>query len=308
MSGRVVYTGNVIVDIGLAIGAMPEPGGDVIASSSQITAGGGFNAMTAAARDGAPVLYAGQYGTGPFGSIVREALHGFAVAGPGLSDLDSGYSIVLVDDSAERTFVTYVGAEGQLRLADLRRAAIADDDVVVVSGYGLAHPVNAEALTAWLPGLPEAVRVVLDPSPLVADLPPGVLGAALARTDVLSANARETRLLTPALADAPLADRAAALRPRLRPGGTVIARDNSEGAWIADEQGVRLVPGFQVNAVDTTGAGDAHTGVLAAALLRADPIDTAVRRANAAAALAVTKRGPATAPEAAETDRLLNAR
>jgi sugar/nucleoside kinase (ribokinase family) len=305
MSGRVVYTGNVIVDIGLAIGAIPEPGGDVIASSSQITAGGGYNAMTAAARDGAPVLYAGQYGTGPFGTVVRDALAGFDVAAPGLRDLDSGYSVVLVDDGAERTFVTYVGAEGQLRLEDLRRVPVQADDVVVVSGYGLAHPVNAEALTAWLPGLPEETRVVLDPSPLVADLPAGVLGAALERTDVLSANARETRLMTPHLHDAPLPDRAEALRPRLRAGGTVLARDNSEGAWIADEAGVRRVPGFPVEAVDTTGAGDAHTGVLAAALLRGDPIDTAVRRANAAAALAVTKRGPATAPEAIETDRLL---
>ncbi|WP_335985667.1 PfkB family carbohydrate kinase [Glycomyces sp. MUSA5-2] len=305
MSGRVVYTGNVIVDIGLAVPALPEPGGDVLASASSITAGGGFNAMTAAARDGAPVLYAGQYGTGPFGAIVRDALRAFEVAGPGLRDMDSGYSVVLVDASAERTFVTYVGAEGQLRLEDLRRVAVTGEDVVVVSGYGLAHPVNAEALTAWLPALPEETRVVLDPAPLVADLPPGVLGAALARTDVLSANARETRLLTPGLADAPLSERAAALRPRLREGGTVLARDNSAGAWIADAEDTRLVPGFPVTAVDTTGAGDAHTGVLAAALLRGDPIDAAVRRANAAAALAVTRRGPATAPEAAETDRLL---
>jgi sugar/nucleoside kinase (ribokinase family) len=307
MSGRIVYTGNVIVDIGMAVEAIPEPGGDTIASASAITAGGGYNVMTAAARDGAAVCYAGQYGTGFFGSVVREALAegGFDVAQPGLVDLDSGYSVALVDASAERTFITHVGAEGRLGFEDLVRVRVDADDIVIVSGYGLAHPVNGEALARWLPRLPEAATVVLDPAPLVAQLPAAVLDAALARTDVLSANAREARLMTAELERAYLGERAEALRGRLRPGGVALVRDGGHGAWIADGRGVRLVPGFDVEAVDTTGAGDAHTGVLAAALTRGEELDAAVRRANAAAAIAVTRRGPATAPERVETDRLL---
>ena len=65
------------------------------------------------------------------------------------------------------------------------------------------------------------------------------------------------------------------------------------------------MPGFPVDAVDTNGAGDAHAGVLVAALLRGEGLLPAVRRANAAAAIATTRRGPATAPVAEETDRLL---
>jgi sugar/nucleoside kinase (ribokinase family) len=65
------------------------------------------------------------------------------------------------------------------------------------------------------------------------------------------------------------------------------------------------VPGFPVRAVDTTGAGDAHTGVLAAGLLGGLSLPSAVRRANAAAALAVTRLGPATSPTAEEIDALL---
>ncbi|SDD00210.1 PfkB family carbohydrate kinase [Glycomyces harbinensis] len=307
MSGRIVYTGNVIVDIGLAVEAIPEPGGDTIATASEITAGGGYNVMTAAVRDGATVTYAGQYGTGFFGTIVRDALAagGFDTAQPGLPDLDSGYSVALVDASTERTFITHVGAEGRLAYEDLVRVQVDPDDLVIVSGYGLAHPVNGAALARWLPGLPEATTVVLDPSPLVAGLPAPVLDAALARTDVLSANAREARLMTPDAEKAYLGERAQALRGRLRPGGIVIVRDGGHGAWIADDHGVRLVPGFDVAAVDTTGAGDAHVGVFTAALTRGEDLDAAVRRANAAAALAVTRRGPATAPERAETDRLL---
>jgi sugar/nucleoside kinase (ribokinase family) len=67
------------------------------------------------------------------------------------------------------------------------------------------------------------------------------------------------------------------------------------------------VPALAVTAVDTTGAGDAFGGVLAAALTRgADPL-AAARRATAASAIAVTREGPATAPTAAETDAALAA-
>ncbi|WP_431280453.1 PfkB family carbohydrate kinase [Leifsonia poae] len=65
------------------------------------------------------------------------------------------------------------------------------------------------------------------------------------------------------------------------------------------------MPGFSVDAVDTNGAGDAHGGVLAAALSRGAGMLDAARRANAAAAIAVTRSGPATAPTSAEIDALL---
>src|SRR6478735_3964393 len=113
---RLVFTGKVIVDIVMAIDRMPEPGGDVIASSSGLTAGGGYNTMVAAQRDGLPVVFAGQYGTGAFGAIVRAALDdaGFELAQSGIDDVDSGFTIALVDASTERTFVTSRGAEGRL--------------------------------------------------------------------------------------------------------------------------------------------------------------------------------------------------
>ncbi|MGO1562884.1 MAG: PfkB family carbohydrate kinase, partial [Actinomycetaceae bacterium] len=66
-----------------------------------------------------------------------------------------------------------------------------------------------------------------------------------------------------------------------------------------------LVPGIEVEAVDTNGAGDAHTGVLCADLAAGRPLMEAVRRANVAAGIAVTRRGPATSPTAAEIDARL---
>ncbi|WP_431219916.1 PfkB family carbohydrate kinase [Leifsonia xyli] len=197
-SPRLVFTGNVIVDIVMAVDRMPEPGGDVIASSSELTAGGGFNTMVAAQRDGLDVVFAGQYGTGMFGSIVRAAITdaGFELAQDGLPDVDSGYTIALVDASAERTFVTARGAEGRLTRADLDRVAVREQDLVYVSGYSLAHPVNAESLPGWLEALPPRSRVLFDPSPLVETFAPALIERILARTDILSTNAREARLMT----------------------------------------------------------------------------------------------------------------
>jgi sugar/nucleoside kinase (ribokinase family) len=68
---RLLYLGNVVVDIVLDVPALPRRGGDVLARGSQLTPGGGFNVMTAAARQGLPVAYAGAHGSGPFGDLAR---------------------------------------------------------------------------------------------------------------------------------------------------------------------------------------------------------------------------------------------
>jgi len=304
---RLIYTGNIVADIVMTIDGLPEVGGDTIASSSNITAGGGYNVMVAADRDGLPVTFAGQYGTGPFGAVVRSALTngGFRVVQSGLADLDSGYCIALVDRSAERTFVTYVGAEGRLTLADLEAVVVRPCDTVYVSGYSLAHPVNRDSLPPWLDALPAESRVITDPSPLIDVLDPATLRRVLRRTDVFSTNAREARLAS-GLQSLPAA--AAGLVDVIRPGGLVVVRDGANGCWLAGlDVGPEpvLVPGLPVVAVDTNGAGDAHGGVLAAALSRGVPPLEAARRANAAAALAVTRSGPATAPTAEEIDVFL---
>jgi sugar/nucleoside kinase (ribokinase family) len=304
---RLVLTGNVIVDLVLTVDALPDPGGDTLASSSRITAGGAYNVLVAARRAGLDVVFAGQYGTGPMGDVVRAALaaSGAEIAQAGLADVDSGYCVALVDATAERTFVTTVGAEGRLTRADLDRVPVTGADVVHVSGYSLADPVTAAALPGWLHDLPRATRVITDPSPLVVGLDPAVLGPVLQRTDVLTANAREAAAMTGRTG---AGAGATALVEHIRPGGFVVVRDGAAGCWLAGPpvgDAPVLVPGFLVRAVDTNGAGDAHAGVLAHGLALGLPSEEAARRANAAAALAVTRSGPATAPTAAELDAFL---
>ncbi|MCU1527454.1 MAG: sugar kinase [Frondihabitans sp.] len=307
---RLLHAGNAIVDIAFAVSALPEAGGDVLASSSSVTAGGAFNTLVAAQRDGLEAVHLGPVGTGPFADIVRSALAREEVtfAGSTMADLDTGCSVVLVDASAERTFVTRVGAEGELTREMLDRVEVEASDIVVVSGYGLAHPSNARAVPDWLDDLPTAVRVVFDPSPLIGTLPREPLERLLARADIVTANAREARLMTGAERAATGADVLLARLVEASPGlqRAAIVRDGAEGCWVATSGGpLERIPGFAITAVDTTGAGDTHCGVLCAALSRGSSLADAARRANAAAALAVAEHGAATAPTSAAIDALL---
>jgi sugar/nucleoside kinase (ribokinase family) len=85
-----------------------------------------------------------------------------------------------------------------------------------------------------------------------------------------------------------------------------VVRDGPKGCWVGRANALEHVPGFKVQAVDSNGAGDAHAGVFIAGLANGLNALDAARRANAAAALAVTHWGPATSPGTAEVDALLS--
>ncbi|GAA4532193.1 PfkB family carbohydrate kinase [Amycolatopsis samaneae] len=294
MTGRLVHTGQAIVDLVMRVGALPPPGGDVLASDVRLTAGGGFNVMAAAARAGAEVVYAGEHGTGRFGDIVRDALatEGIGVVQPPTTP-DTGVCVALVDATGERTFITETGAEGTLTAEHLARVAPEPGDLVYVTGYSLLRESNRDALLAWLPGL-RGQAVLLDPGPLAAEVPEEVWRALLPHVDILSCNATEARQMS-------TVDGADAVP-------VWITRLGAEGCDVSEDGVTVRVPGFPVEPVDTNGAGDAHTGVLAAELLRGRDVLAAAGRANAAAALAVGRYGPATAPDRDEVDRFLAAR
>jgi sugar/nucleoside kinase (ribokinase family) len=96
-----------------------------------------------------------------------------------------------------------------------------------------------------------------------------------------------------------------ALSQHLRAETLLVVRDGPNGCWVGRAGQIEHVPGFKVQAVDSNGAGDAHAGVFIAGLADGLKPAEAARRANAAAALAVTRWGPATSPGTAEVDALL---
>ena len=303
---RLVSVGNVIIDVTLRIPALPERGGDVLARDTGSTPGGAFNTLVAAVRQGVASAYGGGHGIGPLGDRVRSALEaeGIDVLLDPSPNADTGFDIALIDDEGERTFVTVFGAEASLSSPDLASIRLGGNDasghdLVHVSGYGLLASTNAGVLAPWIAAIAPGHTVLVDPGPLGPDISAAVLAAVALRADWFSCNLREALLLSGA-ADA--WDAAIALRKTWR---AVIIRLGPKGCLVAVDDDVVHVPGFAVEAIDTNGAGDAHTGAFLAGLAAGEAPTAAALRANACAALAVIRRGPATAPTVAEVQQLL---
>lgn len=296
---RLVFAGEAIVDVVMRVPGLPERGGDVLATGSEVTVGGGLNVMAAAARQGMPVLYAGGHGTGPWGDLVRAALaaEGIGVLRGPDPARDTGFDVALVEPDGERTFVTHLGAEALGAGGSWSRVPVRDGDLAYISGYGLAPERSGPILGEWAAALPGGVLLFLDPGPLAGEIPEPVLAPVLSRCDWLSCNEREAAVLSGA-SDA--ASAARLLRGRTA-RAQVIVRTGAAGCILA-AAAVSRIPAPEVRAVDTTGAGDAHAGVFLAGLAGGLSPARAAARANAAAALSVTRPGPATAPGRAELD------
>lgn len=271
-----ISVGNVVVDLLVELPALPSPGDDVTATSSGSSAGGSFNTLVAARRQGVRAVYAGTHGTGPFGDTVRAALalEDIGVLHAPAAGTDTGWDIAITDATGERTFLTTVGAESLLDAAALARIDLQYGDVLHVSGYSFARQPSGSSLAAWVPAVPDGVTVIVDPGPLGDAIPDAVR----ARADWWSRAEGEAA-----------------------GGRRQIVRRGADGCELGGEP----IPGFPAQGIDTNGAGDAHVGVFAASLSLGFDARTAAIRANAAAAIAVTRRGPATAPTRDQLERFL---
>lgn len=303
---RLLCVANAIMDVTAEVASFPEQGGDTLARSGSLRAGGaGFNVMVAARRLRVTCLYGGTHGTGPFGDAVRAAMagEGIEILHAAETEADTGWDIAITDDSAERTFITVVGAEAILTAERLASVTALPGDAVYVSGYGLQTEPQRTAVCEWLQRLPPDTMVVTDPGPLVADIPVAALEAVLARTNWWSANAREAEAMTGER------DPIAAAQQLAAKGCGVIVRRGEHGCVVAEPGSPpRVIAGFQVEAIDSNGAGDTHVGAFIASILSGLNPDDSARRANAAAAYSVTMRGPATGPTEHELELFMAAR
>ena len=299
---RLLHTGQVIVDLVMGLDTLPASGGDVLANSASFQVGGGFNVMAAARRNGLPVVYLGRHGEGRFGELARATMQaeGVEMALAASAGKDTGLCVSLTEASTERTFISHLGAEGELSADDLAQIVPRIDDYVYVSGYSLLLEGKAQPLLDWLLALPREIVVVFDPGPLVKAPDSALMRALLPRIDIWTSNGPEALAFTGA---ADMSQALPMLNQHLQ--ALLVVRDGPNGCWVGRGAETEHVPGFKVQAVDSNGAGDAHAGVFIAGLAQGLKPVEAARRANAAAALAVTRWGPATSPGVTEVDALL---
>lgn len=301
-AGRVVLMGQILVDRVLQ-GAGPIYGGGYERARDAGThVGGGFNALVAARRMGAEAVSLSPIGTGPHASLITDALarEGIVDAGPHVEGVDNGFCIALIDRRAERTFISTKGAETMTPAsawADFVRT-MSPDDVLYIDGYLMDHPANKEAAEAALRALPEGVRVILDVSPVI-----GIPESLPTHHAIISMNSVEARAIAKqSRLDGYLPFDSLSCHLAQTLGRDTLIRLGASGACFArsvgpnSETSAAHIPTPTVDAVDTNGAGDAHTGVLAASLAQGIPLERALVLANCAGALASTVVGPASCP------------
>ena len=301
-AGRVVLMGQILVDRVLQ-GARPiHGGGSEWARDGGTHVGGGFNALVAARRMGAEAISLSPIGTGPHASMIEAALarEGIVDAGPRVDGVDNGFCVAMIGHDAERTFISTKGAETmtpETAWADFVRM-MNPGDVLYIDGYLMDHPANREAAEAALRVLPEGVRVLLDVSPVI-----GIPESLPTHHAIISMNSVEARAIAKqSRLDGYLPFDSLSCRLAQTLGRDTLIRLGASGACFArsaspdSETSAAHIPTPTIDAVDTNGAGDAHTGVLAASLALGIPLERGLVLANCAGALASTVPGPASCP------------
>ncbi len=308
MSGRaIVVTGSLNMDFVVQVERLPAPGETARGSNFQTIPGGkGANQACAAARlaRSNPVLMIGRVGYDAFADHLRASL---AAAGADTSRIHgcrrapTGVALIWVDRAGQNSIVIAPGANDELAPADLeteRQAFVS----AACTLFQLETPLETVAAGLRLARAGGALSI-LDPAP-ARPLP----GEMLSLVDLLTPNETEACLLAGrepgriTAAEAP--ELAAALR-RLGPRA-VLLKLGDQGCYYSGPEGEWHAAAFPVQAVDSTAAGDTFNGALAVALAEGRTVPEALRFANAAAALSVTRLGAqASIPSREETERFL---
>jgi ribokinase len=296
---RVVVLGSLNADLVVDVPDLPRPGQTVLGRSLTVFGGGkGANQALAASRLGASVTMVGRVGDDEHGRMLLDGLReggvdvGSVSRGPGSP---TGVAMILVDSSGENVIAVVPGANGEVGSSELDRLGglLDPGDVLVLQ---LEIPMaTVDAAVRLAAG--QGCRVLLNAAPAAPLDDQTVRGL-----DVLVVNEDEARLL----GDGGQPERAA--RALLERGArSVVVTLGAEGALLATPGSTTSLAGRRVDAVDTTAAGDAFVGGLAAALASGTDLPDAIALANAAGAASTLRRGAQSSlPTPSDLHRLFN--
>ena len=307
MPAQIAVLGSLNMDFVVRVQHLPAPGETVLGHGFQMIPGGkGANQACAAGRLGGPGVLtrmAGRVGYDVFADHLKASLAAANVDVAyvhGARSQPTGVALIWVDTNGQNSIVVASGANHALAVSDVEglRSAFRGAGFAL---FQLETPLVAVAAALKL-AREEGARTILDPAPaqpLSREL--------MEQVDILTPNESEALMLlgsaTAALATEPAQVSRAllALGPR-----AVILKLGNRGCYYDDGSVALLSPAFPMNAVDTTAAGDTFNGALAVALAEGHPIEQALRFANAAAGLSVTRLGAqASIPSRKEVDEFL---
>ncbi|MBL8178687.1 MAG: ribokinase [Bryobacterales bacterium] len=310
MKPIVAVLGSLNMDFVVSVDVLPAPGQTVLGSGFQMIPGGkGANQACACGRLGEGAVFtrmAGRVGYDLFADHLKASL---AAAGVDVSAVHAtkaqptGVALIWVDREGQNSIVVASGANHEIAPADAAalRHVFRDASYAL---FQLETPLQA-VQAAMLVAREEGARTILDPAP-AQPLPPNVLSL----VDILTPNETEALLLLGkppgaiSQTEAPQVGRA--LRSQLGVETVVLKLGGGGCLWMNEKETI-ATPAFPVTAVDSTAAGDTFNGALAIALAEGKPVPEALRFANAAAGLSVTKIGAqASIPPRADVFKLLS--
>lgn len=305
-TARIVVVGSYNADLTTYMQRFPTPGETVKGDRFVAGAGGkGSNQAIAAARLGAQVTFVGRVGIDSFGDTAMRMWEAEGIDTRAVirdPDHATGVAPIFVDSQGENMIVVALGANLAVSKADVDAAAdiIAQADVLITQ-FEIDHATAAYALEI---AKSRGVRTILNPAPAVR-LAPEITALA----DILTPNETELAIIGGIDANSEKPLEAIARSVLTRPDQAAVVTLGKQGAgWITTEATGR-VDAYPVQAVDTTGAGDAFNAGLAVALSEGKPLHDALRFANATAALCVTRPGTAASmPRRDEVERFLTER
>src|SRR5579872_753214 len=307
-AATIVVVGSLNMDFVAGVERLPAPGETVLGRDFQMIPGGkGANQACAAARlarSSTRVKMVGRVGYDVFGDHLKASLSAAGVdvsAVHATRALASGVALISVDRSGQNSIVVASGANHALAAADVEamRSVFRYARVVL---FQLESPLDTVSAALRL-ARDEGARTILDPAPaqpLPAEL--------LQNVDILTPNESEALLLLGRAPGRVELDQAPALAKFLSDLGpqTVVLKLGDRGNFYYDGQIELFSAAFPVTARDTTAAGDVFNAGLAVALAEDRPIAEALRFANAAAAISVTRAGAqSSVPLRGEVDQLL---
>lgn len=302
---KILVVGSSNTDLIIKVSDIPRPGETLLGGEFMTFAGGkGANQAVAAARAGGDVVFIAAVGDDPYGT---ESLKGYKLDNINTEDIKickgvpSGIAMITISAQGENAITVASGANAELHPDDLDEAeeAFVEADYMLVQ---LETPLETVEKAICLCG-EFKTKVILNPAP-AAELPDDII----AGVHIITPNETEAESLTGirVVGEEDAGKAAEALHKR--GVNTVIITMGSSGAFVSDSASglKKLIPGFRVEAADTTAAGDTFNGQLAVALAEGLALEEAIRLAHAAAALSVQNMGAQSSiPRREETDYFL---
>jgi ribokinase len=300
---HILVIGSANVDFTVKVERLPQVGETVSGGDFRLSYGGkGANQALAAHLAGAPVLLIAKLGRDPNGELLYQHLTAAGLSAQGLlrdGEAPSGVALIMVDMQGRNLIAVAPGSNRRLTVADVQalghhaftgRILLTQLEVPLETvEYGLRR------------GREAGMTTILNPAPGRQ-----LHESFLALPDIMTPNETEASLLSGVTVIDLQTARRAGERLVMLGSRTVIITLGALGALLVRRGEVRHFPACAVAAVDTTAAGDAFSGVLAASLLEGLTLEDAIAHANAAGALCVTKRGAQEAlPTRQEIEALL---